>query len=67
MRQIVPGVAVGTVVLSDCAPLPFAEIGPPQIPVTGLPQSQVESAEAVDPLSLRTGAGGHLSSAALTG
>jgi hypothetical protein len=34
--------------------LSFAEVGPPQIPVAGLPQAEVESAEATHPLSLGT-------------
>ena len=53
MRQVAPGAAVGTVVLANRAPLPFAQVGPPQIPVAGLPQALVEPAEAIDPLSLR--------------
>ena len=51
VRQVVPRVAVGAVVFADCAPLSFAEIRAPQIPVTGLPQAVVEPAETVDPLS----------------
>jgi hypothetical protein len=41
--QIGPGAAVSAVVLSDCAPLPFAEIRAPQIPVAGLTQPEVEA------------------------
>jgi hypothetical protein len=29
MIEIVPGIAVLTVILADCAPLPFAEVWPP--------------------------------------
>src|SRR5262245_4266668 len=54
VREVTPGVAVRAVVLSDCAPLPFAEVRPPQIPVAGLPQAEVESAEAGYPPTLRT-------------
>src|SRR5262245_33901535 len=52
VRQVTPGVAIGAVVLSNCAPLSFAEIGPPQIPVAGLSQAEVESTEACDSSAL---------------
>ena len=52
VREVGPRVAVGAVVLADRAPLPFAEVRPPQIPVASLPQALVEAAEAIDPLSL---------------
>ena len=32
VREVVPGIAVRAVVLADCAPLPLAEIGPPEAP-----------------------------------
>src|SRR5690349_976444 len=54
VRQVTPGIPIGAVVLPHGAPLPFAEIRPPQVPVTGLPQAQIQPAEAVDPLSFRT-------------
>ena len=54
MRQIVPGFTISAVVLPDSAPLPLAEIRAPQIPITCLAQAQVETAEAVYPLALRT-------------
>ena len=50
VRQVVPGVAAGAVVLADGAPLTFTDVGAPQIPVAGLAQPLVESAEALDPL-----------------
>ena len=47
VRQIVPGVPVGAVVFADCAPLPFAEVRAPQIPVAGLVQTKVEATETL--------------------
>ncbi|MDT5131976.1 MAG: hypothetical protein QOE41_1287, partial [Mycobacterium sp.] len=53
MRQIVPGVPARAVILADCSPLSFAEVGPPQIPVAGLPQAVLEPAEPLHPFLLR--------------
>jgi hypothetical protein len=53
MRQVAPRIPIGTVVLSNCAPLTFAQVRAPQIPVAGLPQALVKSAEAVNPLPFR--------------
>src|ERR1700758_2058193 len=50
MRKVAPSVTAGAVIFADCAPLTFAQIGPPQIPVAGLPQARVEPTETVDPL-----------------
>ena len=50
--KVVPSLAVGTVVLTDGAPLAFAEVRPPDIPVASLPQPVFQFSEAVDALPL---------------
>src|SRR5215472_11156256 len=53
MRQVVPRVAVGTVVLPDRAPLPLADVRPPPVPLPGLQQPVLQPAEPGDPITLR--------------
>ena len=45
VRQVGPGLAVGAVVLPHRAPLPFREVGPPQVPVARAAQAQLQPAE----------------------
>ena len=52
VRQVVPGGAAGAVVLAHGAPLPLAQVGAPQVPVTRLPQTVLEPAEGLDPVAL---------------
>jgi hypothetical protein len=54
--EIAPGVAVGAVVLADRAPLPFAEVGAPQVPVAGVPKALVEAAETIGAATFCAGA-----------
>ena len=54
VRQVVPRVAVGAVVLPDRAPLPLADVRPPPVPVPGLQQPVLQPAEPGDPLTFRT-------------
>src|SRR4029450_7311191 len=44
-----PGVAVGAVVLPHRAPLPFAQVRTPEIPVAGLAQPILQPPERFDP------------------
>ena len=50
--EVVPGLAVGTVVLADGAPLAFADVGTPEVPVAGLQEAVLEFSERRYPLSL---------------
>ena len=52
VREVVPRLAVGAVVLADRAPLPLAQVRAPQVPVAGLQQAVLELAERLDPLAL---------------
>ena len=54
VREIVPGLAVGAVVLADRAPLTLADVGPPPVPVARLAQSILQVAQPADPLPLGT-------------
>src|SRR6185312_14707410 len=54
MRQVIPCVAVGAVVLADRSPLPLADVRTPPVPVACLQQSVFQLAEAGDPVRLRT-------------
>ena len=45
VREVIPCVAVVAVVLSDSAPLPLAEVRPPEVPVAGLPQAVLQAPE----------------------
>src|SRR5580704_1082627 len=54
VREIVPGIAVRAVVLPDRAPLALADVGAPQVPVTGLAQTILQLPESFDPLTLGT-------------
>ena len=51
VRQVVPRVAVGAVVLPDRAPLPLADVRPPPVPLPGLQQPVLQPAEPGDPLA----------------
>src|SRR5450755_3959089 len=51
VRQVVPRVAVGAVVLPDRALLPLADVRPPPVPVAGLQQPVLQPAEPGDPLA----------------
>ena len=53
VREIVPGLAVGAVVLADRAPLTLADVGPPPVPVARLAQSFLQVPQPADPLSAR--------------
>src|SRR6185437_4885697 len=52
MREVVPRLAVRAVVLADRAPLPFADIRAPLIPVARLPQSVLQPPEACHAITL---------------
>src|SRR5580704_16781588 len=55
MRQVIPGVAVGTVVLPHRAPLPLTDIRPPPVPLrTRLPQSVLQPPEPGYPIPFST-------------
>ena len=54
VRQVVPRVAVGAVVLADGAPLALAHVRAPQVPVAGLAQPVLEPAEPGDPFTFCT-------------
>ena len=54
VRQVVPGLAVGAVILADRPPLALADVGAPQVPVAGLAQPVLEPAETANPLRLDT-------------
>src|SRR4029077_7152638 len=55
MRQVIPGVAIGTVVLPHRAPLPLADIRPPPVPLrTGLPQPVLQPPEPGYPIPFST-------------
>ena len=49
-RQVVPGVTVFAVVLTDGAPLPLADIGSPRVPRASLLQPVLELAETGNPI-----------------
>ena len=51
VRQVVPRLAVGAVVLPDRPPLPLADVRPPPVPVTGLAKPVLELAESCHPLT----------------
>src|SRR6202020_1358424 len=53
VREVVPGRAVGAVLLPDRPPLPFTDVRPPQVPVAGLPQTVLEPPESLYSLLLR--------------
>ena len=52
VRQVVPGFAVGAVVLPDRAPLPLADVRPPVVPLPGLQQPVFELSEFGYPVTL---------------
>ena len=52
VRQVVPGVAVGAVVLPHRAPLPLADVRPPPVPLPGLQQPVLELSEFGYPVTL---------------
>src|SRR5215472_12929505 len=52
MRQVIPRVAIGAVVLPDRAPLPLADIRSPPVPLSGLEQPVFQWAESGDSLTL---------------
>ena len=54
VRQVIPRVAVGAVVLPDRPPLPLAEIRSPPVPLAALAQPVLQPAEIIDPLTFRT-------------
>src|SRR5207244_4150441 len=54
VRQVIPRVAVGAVVLADRAPLPLADVRPPPVPLPGLQQPVLQPAEPGDPVTFRT-------------
>src|SRR5271170_4659678 len=54
VRQVIPRVAVGTVVLPDRAPLPLADIRAPPVPLPALQQPVLQPTEVFDPLTFRT-------------
>ena len=45
--QVVPGFAVGAVVLPHRAPLPLAHVRAPQIPVAGLAEAVLQLSESL--------------------
>src|SRR5271170_437641 len=53
VRQVIPRVAVGTVVLPDRAPLPLADIRAPPVPLPALQQPVLQPAELRYSLALR--------------
>ena len=52
VRQVIPRVAVGAVVLPDRAPLPLADVRPPPVPLPGLQQPVLQPAESGHPVTL---------------
>jgi len=52
VRQVVPRIPVGAVVLPHRAPLPLADVRPPPVPVAGLPQPVLELPESRHPVPL---------------
>ena len=52
VREVRPGLAVGAVVLTDGAPLPLADVRPPEVPVVRLAQPVLELPERAHPVPL---------------
>ena len=52
VREVVPGVTIGAVVLADRGPLAFTDVGTPPVPVTRRAQTVLEGAEGCDAFSL---------------
>ena len=53
VRQVIPRVAVGAVVLPHRAPLPLADVRPPPVPLPGLQQPVLQPPEPGDPITFR--------------
>src|SRR6185312_14751364 len=52
VREVCPGLAVGAVVLPNGAPLPLADVRPPEVPVVRLAQSVFQLSERSHPFPL---------------
>ena len=52
VREVRPGLAVGAVVLANGAPLPLADVGPPEVPVVRLAQPVLQLPERSHPVPL---------------
>src|SRR5712671_1648706 len=64
VRQEAPGFTVRAVIFANRPPLPLTHIGPPQIPVTGLPQPILKPPEPGHPVTFSTHHGSMLVPAA---